>query len=465
MVEAVPAARAGLAETGHRSLESLLDGQRLGLVQVTVVGLCLLALLIDGYDVFMFGIALPVIAKAFAVAPAALTGIIVAQGVGLVIGTVGAGPLADRFGRKPVLVGCVITFGLLTLATAQVHSLAEMAALRFAAAVFFSGVVPNAIALAGEMAPLRYRSGLIAFVFCGFPGGTALGGLVNGALLASHSWPIIFVVGGVVPLCLAVLFMLFLPESLRFRARRDSRDPRIARLLGRMDPTLGLNGTESFVLAEDVASEESRASPVGALFASKRLTLTLLLWLSFLLSLGVITTVASWSSTVWNAGVGLPIGRVGVLVGVFSLAGLFGTGTSGFVMDRIGAGRTLLVSYVGCAALMFSLAVADYHSAIIYVLLAGTGYSINSAQSALNAFSSNAYPTRMRATGVGWAFGAGRAGGILGPIVGGKIIDASVGAGTFFVAMSLPLLLVASLIPALMRANRRASEDRAARQA
>ena len=445
-------------EMTARLLEPLLDEQRLGPVQMAVVGLCVLAMLIDGYDMFMFGIALPVIAKAFAVPPAKLTSVIVAQGIGLVLGSVAAGPLSDRAGRKPVLVGCVVLFGLLTLATAAVRTLAELVALRFAAALFFSGVVPNAIALAAEMAPARYRSGLISVVFCGFPGGTALGGLVNGALLAVHPWPIIFVVGGIVPLCLAVPFMLFLPESLRFRARRDPGDPRIAQLLRRMNPSVALRPTERFVLGEDRAPRSTR-SPVGDLFAANRRALSLILWLFFLSSLGVITTIAAWSSTIWSAGVGLPIAQVGVLVGVFSIAGLAGTGTSGFIMDRIGAGRTMFTSYAACAVFMLGLAVADYHSPVVYVLLAAVGYTINSAQSALNAFSSIAYPTRMRATGVGWAFGAGRVGGILGPLAGGSLIARTAGAQAFFLALSVPLLVVAALVPAAMKAYRTASAE------
>ncbi len=443
-----------VGEPRRMSLAALLDQQRLGPMQITVVGLCLLAMLIDGYDVYMFGIALPVIARSFAVPPSALTGVIVAQNVGLVLGTFVAGPISDRYGRKATLILCVIAFGLLTLATAQVRTLMQMTVLRFAAAIFFSGVIPNAVALTSEMAPMRFRSGLVAFIFCGYAGGTAIGGFVNGALLATHRWPLIFMIGGILPLCLVIPFALFLPESLRFRARRDPRDPHIARMLGRMDPSLSLTGEESFNLGEE-SGDPARLS-VSELFVRKRRALTLLLWLCFALSLGGIATMAAWTATVLNARIGLPIAEVGTLIGVSALAGLFGTGSSGFIMDRIGAGRTLVLFYAGTALCMLALSVANFHSVTIFLLMAAMGYCGNSAQGALNAFSSSAYPTRMRATGVGWAFAAGRTGGILGPIMGGKIIAGDHGSGTFFAALALPLLLVALLVPFMTRALRRA---------
>jgi AAHS family 4-hydroxybenzoate transporter-like MFS transporter len=446
--------------TSRRSinLDQLLDRQSIGLVQIVVVGLCLLAMLIDGYDVYMFGIAVPSIAKSFAVAPVALTRIIVAQNVGLVVGVVAAGPLSDRYGRKPIFILCIVAFGLLTLATAHVHTLTQMAVLRFAAAIFFAGVVPNAIALTGEMAPLRYRSGLVAFLFCGYSGGTAIAGLVNGALLAAHGWPVIFLIGGILPLCLVVPFMLFLPESLRFRARRDPRDPHIARMLTRIDPSLQLDGTESFVLTEDTNTGSARTS-IRGLFVAKRRAMTLLLWAFFALSLGCVTTVGAWAPTVFNHGFDLPIAQVGVLIGVYATAGVFGTGTSGFIMDRIGAGRAMFGFYIGCAIFMLALAVVNYHGPAIYVVIAIAGYCVNSAQGALNAFSSSGYPTRMRATGVGGAFGAGRAGGIVGPIIGGQIIAGGHGSATFFAALAVPFLLVALLVPALIWARRKAFAD------
>jgi MFS transporter, AAHS family, 4-hydroxybenzoate transporter len=435
-------------------LAALLDQQRLGPMQITVVGLCLLAMLIDGYDVYMFGTALPVIARSFAVPPSALTGVIVAQNVGLVVGTFVAGPISDRYGRKVTLILCVIAFGLFTLATARAHTLMQMTVLRFAAAIFFSGVIPNAVALASEMAPLRFRSGLVAFIFCGYAGGTAIGGFVNGALLATHRWPLIFIIGGILPLCLAIPFALFLPESLRFRARRDPRDPHIARLLKRMDPGLSLTGEESFDLGEE--SDDAAQLAVSELFVRKRRRLTLLLWLCFALSLGGIATMAAWTATVLNAGIGLPIAEVGSLIGVSALAGLFGTGSSGFIMDRIGAGRTLFLFYAGTALCMLALSVANFHSTTIFVLMAAMGYCGNSAQGALNAFSSSAYPTRMRATGVGWAFAAGRTGGIIGPIIGGTIIAGGHSGGAFYVALTLPMLLVALAVPFMTRAFRKA---------
>jgi len=196
----------------------------MGSTQLVVVGLCLLVMLIDGYDLFMIGLALPAIAADFGVSPADLTGIVVAQNVGLALGTFIAGPLSDRFGRKLPLVVSVAAFGLLTLATTQVTSLEVFIAVRLLTGLFCAAVIPNAVALTNEMTPARWRSGFVALVFCGYAGGTSIGSFVNGRLLQQYDWQIIFwgrwCAGDCACPCLLASF--WLPESLRFRVQRDS---------------------------------------------------------------------------------------------------------------------------------------------------------------------------------------------------------------------------------------------------
>ena len=144
------------------NLDQLLDEQTLGKVPILVVGLCLLAMIIDGYDMFMIGLALPMIAADFGVQPSAVTSVMVAQNIGLALGTYLAGPISDRFGRKPILILCVVCFGLLTLLTAQVTSLTQFTVIRFITGIFFAGVIPTAVSLTNEMTPKKYRSGFVA---------------------------------------------------------------------------------------------------------------------------------------------------------------------------------------------------------------------------------------------------------------------------------------------------------------
>lgn len=435
-------------------LRPLLDEQRLGRIQWTVIGLCLAAMLVDGYDLFMIGLALPMIARDFGVAPADLTPVIVAQSVGMALGTCLAGPLSDRMGRRLPLIGSIFAFALLTLLTTQVHTVSSFTVVRFFSGVFFAGVIPNAVALTSEMTPARYRSGFVALIFCGYSAGASLGGAVNGYVLDAHGWQMIFWIGGAIALLLLVPLVLFLPESLPFRLRLDPLDPWAARLARRMFPGLRFEPGTTLVVDGTRPAETGR-STVLALFAARRRALTLLLWLLFCLSFLCNTTLAAWSGTILNAGAGLPITTVGTLIGLFSLAGIFGTGTSGFLMGRFGPARTLGGFYLLAAAAMAALAFDGYHGFSVYILMAIAGYGFAGGQGALNAYSSEVYDIPIRATGVGWAFGSGRLGAIVGPILGGQLLAAGYGPRPFFLAVALPLLCIVALLPATISAQRR----------
>jgi AAHS family 4-hydroxybenzoate transporter-like MFS transporter len=428
----------------------------MGPVQLKVVGLCLLVMLIDGYDLFMIGLALPAIAADFGVTPADLTSVVVAQNVGLALGTFIAGPLSDRFGRKLPLVISVAAFGLLTLATTQVSSIEAFVVVRLLTGVFCAAVIPNAVALTNEMTPARWRSGFVALIFCGYAGGTSLGSFVNGYLLQSHEWHLIFWIGGVLALGLLVPLIMWLPESLRFRVQRDPGDPEIPRIANRLLPAPAPPDATWFSSVGQTSGAQTRSSIVE-LFTGGRAAMTLLLWLLFTLSFILNTSLAAWSATVFNVGAGLPIATAGAMIGIFSLAGVAGTGTSGFIMGRFGAGKTLFALYAGSLLAMVALAFADYQGALVYVAIAAAGYCFVGGQGALNAFAASSYPTKIRATGVGWAFGTGRLGAIIGPLIGGAMIAAGFGVTAFFLALSIPLFAIICLIPLTMAVRNRAS--------
>ncbi|MGX7895965.1 MFS transporter [Tsuneonella sp. HG222] len=452
---AIPMTQANPA--GHPSpfdLEAFIDRQSMGPLQIRVVALCLLTMIIDGYDLFMIGLAVPLIARDFGVAPEDLTPVLVAQSLGLALGTYIAGPFSDRFGRKPMLIVNVAAFAVLTAATTQVGTLGAFAALRFISGVFFGGVIPNAVALSNEMTPRRYRSGVVALVFCGFAAGTTIGSLVNGQLLAGYGWQTIFWIGGGLGFLLVPLLLIALPESARFLARRDPGDPRLMRMLRTMDPGLDL-GTAMALPGKREGSSGGLAS-VRDILSGGRLSLTLLLWATFSFSFVVPTTLAAWSGTLFNQGFGLAIEEAGLLIAVFSFGGLLGSGTSGFVMDRWGPGITLPAYYLAGAVAIFSMGFVDYATALAWVVVAIAGYCATGAQGALNAFASSAYPTSMRATGVGWAFGSGRLASIVGPAIGGQLLAMHLPPSNFFIALAVPLAIIAALSPVLVRTWRRA---------
>lgn len=421
-------------------VNALLDRQRIGPVHLLVLGLTGLAMMIDGYDVYVLGFVLPAVAKDLGVTPAGMTGVLTAQQVGLAIGSFLVSPLADRLGRRTVLMASATLFGLFTLAATQAQSIEALAALRFIAGLFLSGVIPNAIALTSEVAPHRARGTLVTIMFCGYTFGTAAGGYLATLLLDRFGWRGAFWGGGLLPLMLLPVWFLALPESIQFMARRNERDPRIGRLLRRIDPTLRLGGDERFLVHEAKVS----GAPVLALFRDGRAVATMLLWFSFVMSMLAINLVAVWMPTFFVTFGPMTLQQAAARGLVTASAGIGAMLFYGLLLDRFGASRVLTATYLAGAAAVAAIGFIDWNSWLFYAALVVEGACVIGGQSGLNALSAVLYPTRMRATGVGWAFGAGRIGSLIGPAMGGLMLHEHWAVGPVFLAGAAPILLVAT---------------------
>jgi AAHS family 4-hydroxybenzoate transporter-like MFS transporter len=413
--------------------------QRMGPVQIRVLLLCAMIMLADGYDVFVMGFVLPAVSHDFGVPPAQVAPVFVAQAVGLGLGNYVLSPIADWIGRRGMLLASAGLFGVITLATTQAGSVNEILGLRFLAGVFFASLVPNAITLTTEIAPHRLRATMVTWMFIGYTGGAAAGGAVAAFLVSRFGWQAAFWVGGLVPLAMLPILAAFLPESLRFRVLRDPRDPRIAAQLQRMDPALRLTGAERFVLDEPA----SVGFPVAALFRDGRALSTAMLWLGYFMNLMVITILGAFLPTFLRLFGGLSLQRAAGLTSFYSISGIIMMLVYGRLLDRFGASRVLAWTDVAAFASVTALGLIDLTTSWIYLAIFCVGASVVGAQGGLNALGSILYPTSMRATGVGWAFGAGRVGSMVGPMVGGAVLGSHFGAFPAFLAAAVPMLFAA----------------------
>src|SRR5262245_39497609 len=190
----------------------VIDRSRLGGLQYFVLGLCALCLVIDGFDVQAMGYVAPAIIKQWGIAKADLGPVFGAGLIGMAIGALTLGPLADRVGRRPVLIGAMGLLAICMFATAQATSVRELLFLRLVTGIGMGAIIPNAVALAGEFSPARIRVTLMMIVSSGFIVGGAVGGAIAAVMIPAFGWSSVFIAGAMAPLALALAMMVAMPE-------------------------------------------------------------------------------------------------------------------------------------------------------------------------------------------------------------------------------------------------------------
>ena len=433
-------------------VEAFIDRTRIGTAQAIALFVCIVVCFIDGFDIFMIGKIAPAIAADFGKPNAALTRLFVYQQIGLAAGAFSIAPLADRFGRRAMLVLCCLLFGLITLVSVQARTLQQLALLRGIAGVFMAAGLPMAVALIAEITPKYRRSTLIAVALAGYSTGSAASGGVAAWLLDDYGWRIGFWIGGLVPLACVPLLLLCVPESIKFRAERNPADRRIAATLRRLDPEVRLRGDELFVLGSGEA--RGRKARLADVFAEGRLWMTLLIAAACLASMSNIALLGAWLPTFFQAMAGVPIQRFAVVAMIGYLGGITGTLVIGWLMDRMRPALLLAGFYASLSVALVALAWVPFESGAFLVVAILWSFFQSGGQGGLNTLIAQVYPPRMRSTALGWGGGAGRIGGILAPVAGGFALSQHFSLQlTLALAATLPLV-VALLMLLLNRVGR-----------
>lgn len=427
-------------------ISSFINGRRIGGFQIIVVLLCALTVFFDGYDTQSVAFVAPSIAAQWHLSREALGPLFVASLFGLLIGSALFGLVADKLGRRNIIMLATLIFGVCTLGTAQAGGISELLIFRFLAGLGLGGAMPNAIALTAEYCPERRRATVVMIMFTGFSIGAAAGGALAAVLIPHFGWRAVWYVGGAIPILLVPLQWALLPESLRYLVVSGATRERIEQLVRRID--------RGFLVPADARyqSGEARAEgvPVAHLFRDGRALGTVLLWIVFFANLLDIFLLQNWIPVISHSA-GLSVQKAVVVGTLFQVGGVVAALLIGLVMDRYGSCRTLALLYaVGCVfAIVLGLAGSSEEALMVLTFL--VGFSVVGGQNAANALSAIFYPTAMRSTGVGWALGIGRIGAIVGPLLGAFLLSQHWPDSSLFFVGAVPLFIAMLAVIALGR--------------
>jgi AAHS family 4-hydroxybenzoate transporter-like MFS transporter len=404
-----------MAEAALSATETVLENQRIGGLQLRVAALCTLIQICDGYDINSIGWAVPSLTHVWNLPGPAFTTAFLWSSIGIMVGALSGGPIGDRVGRKPLLLASVAIFGIASLLSAFAPSLFVLSILRFFTGLGIGGAFPGAATLAGDYAPHRLRATMIMATFTGAPLGGFVGGQIVAVLLPHFGWRVIFILGGAFPLALVAILAAWLPESPRFLARKPNLSPGQAALLQR----LGIAAGRADLHPVDIA----QGNPIKMLFGEGYALQTILLWIIFFCSLMNLFLFGYWLPEVLHLIGMTPAGAV-FASSLRDLGAILAVLYLGLLIDRVGPERSLAFHYfIGAAFIaVISLAGAALSYGILLAIIFFCGMTIIGSQTGANATCGKLYPARMRTSGLGWALGIGRLGGIAAPVLGGYLL-------------------------------------------
>jgi AAHS family 4-hydroxybenzoate transporter-like MFS transporter len=388
--------------------------------------------MIDGYDIGAIAFAAPSLIKEWHLAPADLKWVLSASNIGVLFGSQIFGWIGDTYGRKAALIAANLLFGVFTFIAAYSTNLTELSWLRFIAGLGIGGVIPNLVAINAESAPRNLRATLAIIAVGLVPLGGALAGFASAASVPQYGWPVLFEIGGVVPIVLALAALFTLPESIKFMTLHESQRAKMVALIAAIRPDFTVPPNARFVIEDEKQSPSS--SPIH-LFGNGLAAITPLTWLMFACNLMGYFFLISWTPTLMGAA-HVPPQTAALAGAALQVGGTIGALVLCWWLQRA---RFLAIAilFVIAVPIVGSIGYAGLSSTS--ALIAATffaGFIVLGIQSGINVVGAMIYPTSLRANGSGWQLGIGRLGAIVGPLL-----------GALFVGLPVPQLYMWSALP------------------
>jgi AAHS family 4-hydroxybenzoate transporter-like MFS transporter len=419
-------------------IERLIDEQKLGRFNLNLLVWSFLAMFADGYEITAMAFAAPELVRIWGVEPSSLGPVFSASLFGIFFGAPLLGYIGDRYGRKTAIILACLVCGSATLAMTLATNMQQLFVLRLLTGIGIGGLMPNTISLTSELSPKRFRAMLIVLMFTGITLGGGTPSVVAAWLVPQFGWQVLFLIGGIVPLVIAVCLVFVLPESIKYLALRQDRRDELLRVARKVRPDVKIPGSAIFEFPQSMPG-----SGIGLrqIFSHGLGWITPLLWFCFGMTLMANYFLNSWMPVLFEQ-MGLPPGEAALASGLYHVGGTLGGLMISVLIDRYGfVVIALLLLLAGPVVAGIGMTSLSYYALLALSLAAGI--CVLGAQFGNNAAAGLLYPTEIRAKAVGWAFSMGRFGSILGPLVGGMLLARNWPLSDLFLAAALPLVAAA----------------------
>ena len=431
------------------NINTLIDEAKFTPFHWGVLFWCLMIIIFDGYDLVIYGVALPLLMQEWALS-AVQAGLLASTALfGMMFGAMTFGTLSDKLGRKKTIMICVAIFSGFTFLGAFATNPVEFGILRFLAGLGIGGVMPNVVALMTEYAPKRIRSTLVALMFSGYAIGGMTSALLGAWLVPEFGWKIMFYIA-IIPLVALPLIWKFLPESLMYLTNKKEIE-QTRSIVQKISPSQQLNGDTEFVLNEVTKGDEA---PVKALFQQGRMFSTFMFWIAFFMCLLMVYALGSWLPKLMIQA-GYSFGASMIFLFALNIGGMIGAIGGGALADRFHIKKVLTIMFI-CGAAALILLGFNSPQIVLYTLIAVAGAATIGSQILLYTFVAQYYPSTVRSTGMGWASGIGRIGAIVGPVLTGALLTMNLPHQMNFFAIAIPGVIAAL---AIFMVNLKASVD------
>jgi benzoate transport len=415
------------------------DGQiKMTQVQYFSIAICFLMSVLDGMDVLVVSYCAPAIAEDLNLGPKTLGFVFSAGLIGMAIGAIFLAPFADRFGRKKLILASAFIMGFSVLLTAYSENISQLILMRLVSGLGIGCMLATTATLTSENVLNNSKDFWVSLVISGYPVGAVVSGYVAAAIIPSYGWESMFVLAGLTTLLTIPLIFFFLSESPQFYLKKQPKDA-----LAKANKILIKMNFKPLDSLPKIGLKANNKPLVSRLFSEKYKISTLQLWAALFFAFGCLYFLISWIPKL-ASDAGLSI-ELAIYAGtIFNVGAFFGIVLQGYFSSKIGLKKTisffLLLTFLLMAS--FKLFVGTDILLLVYFLL---GFSLQGGFVGLYAVAARLYPTEFKTTGVGWAIGMGRVGGVLAPLIGGLLISTGLSLSANFLIFSIPALFASVL--------------------